>query len=183
MNCCTGNVYNKKCVQVLNTYFPHCIVFCTVYCFMHAYDRSLVNITSFIPCLFSINSSLDDLIESVYYMLIPMQHISVIRIFTSLYIDIQSSYNVNYHALRQRVIKPPCISKLPLGNSVFLIGQAHPERRDSSQTLKGSRTVPLLSSAKALLLNLLIAARVESLSRCGRARWVPTYAVCGSVRF
>ncbi len=39
---------------------------------MHAHDRSPVNITSLIPCLVSINSSLDDLIESVYYMLIPI---------------------------------------------------------------------------------------------------------------
>ncbi len=58
---------------------------CIVYCFMHAYDRTLVNITSLIPHLVSINSPSDDLIESVYYMLIPMQHISVLRIFTSLY--------------------------------------------------------------------------------------------------
>ncbi len=55
-----------------------------VYCLMHAYDRSLVNITSLKPCLVSINSSSDDLIERVYYMLIPIQHISVLRIFTSL---------------------------------------------------------------------------------------------------
>ncbi len=68
---------------------------------MHAYDRSLVNITSLIPCLVSINSSSGDLIESVYYMLIPMQHISVLRIFISLYINIQSSSYVNYHAWRQ----------------------------------------------------------------------------------
>ncbi len=54
---------------------------------MLAYDRSLVNITSVIPCLVSINSSSDDLIESVYYMLIPMQHVSVLRIFTSLYLN------------------------------------------------------------------------------------------------
>ncbi len=44
---------------------------CIVYCFMHAYDRSLVNITLTESCLVSINSSLDDLIESEYYMLIP----------------------------------------------------------------------------------------------------------------
>ncbi len=53
---------------------------------MHAYDRSLVNITSLIPYLVSINLSSDDLIENAYYMLIPMQHISVLRIFTSLYV-------------------------------------------------------------------------------------------------
>ncbi len=47
---------------------------------MHAYDRSLVNITTFIPCSVSIYSSSDDLIESEYNMLIPMQHISVLRI-------------------------------------------------------------------------------------------------------
>ncbi len=53
---------------------------------MHAYDRSLVNITSLIPCLVSINWSSDDLIESEYYMipmLIPMQYI----IFSSLCIN------------------------------------------------------------------------------------------------
>ncbi len=44
---------------------------------MHAYDRSLINITLAVPCLVSINSSSDDLIESEHYMLIPMQHISV----------------------------------------------------------------------------------------------------------
>ncbi len=46
-------------------------VFVIVYCFMHAYDRSLVNITLTVSCLVSINSSLDALIESEYYMLIP----------------------------------------------------------------------------------------------------------------
>ncbi len=59
------------------------MVLCIVYCFMHAYDRSLVNVTSPIPCLVSMNLSLDDLIESVYYMLIPIQHINVLRIFSS----------------------------------------------------------------------------------------------------
>ncbi len=65
--------------------------FCVVYSFTHVYDRSLANITSLIPCLVSINSSSDDLIESVYYMLIPMQHISIQRIFNGLYINFQSS--------------------------------------------------------------------------------------------
>ncbi len=50
---------------------------------MHAFDRSLVNITSLIPCLVSINWSSDDLIESEYYMLISMQYI----IFSSLCIN------------------------------------------------------------------------------------------------
>ncbi len=72
---------------------------------MHAYDRSLVNITLTVSCLVSIKSSLDDLIESEYYMLIPMQHISVLRIFNSLYIDFQSSSYANYHAWRQRIVK------------------------------------------------------------------------------
>ncbi len=62
-------------------------VLCIVYCFMHAYDRSLINITLAVPCLVSINSSSDDLIESEHYMLIPMQHISVPRIFSSLCIN------------------------------------------------------------------------------------------------
>ncbi len=62
------------------------MLLCIVYCFMHACDRSLVNITSLIPCLVSTSLSSDDLIESVYYILIPMQHISVLRIFTSLYV-------------------------------------------------------------------------------------------------
>ncbi len=61
-------------------------------------------------------------------------------------IDCQSLSN---HALRQRVINPPNISSLLLGNSAFLIGQAHPERCDSSLTLKGSRTGPSFSSAKS----------------------------------
>ncbi len=47
---------------------------CIVHCFMHVYDKSLVNITLLIPYLVSINLSSDDLIESVYYMLIPMQY-------------------------------------------------------------------------------------------------------------
>ncbi len=70
-----------------------------VYCLMHAYDRSLVNITSLIPCLVSINSSSDDLIESVCYMLIHMQHISVLRIFTSLGVNFWYSY----------IYKVPCL--------------------------------------------------------------------------
>ncbi len=60
---------------------------CIVHCFIHAYDRSLVNITLAASCLVSINSSSDDLIESEYYMLIPMQHISVLRILSSLCIN------------------------------------------------------------------------------------------------
>ncbi len=64
---------------------------------MHAYDRSLVNITSLIPCLVSINSSSGDLIESEYYMLIPMQHISVLRIFSSLCINPSRITYANYH--------------------------------------------------------------------------------------
>ncbi len=54
---------------------------------MHAYDRSLVNITLAVPCLVSINSSSDDLIESEHYMLIPNATISVLRIFSSLCIN------------------------------------------------------------------------------------------------
>ncbi len=54
---------------------------------MHAYDRSVVNITLTVSCLVSINSSLDDLIESEYYMWIPMPHISVLRIFSSFCIN------------------------------------------------------------------------------------------------
>ncbi len=46
-------------------------------------------------------------------------------------------------------LNPANISSLPLKNSAFLIGQAHPERCDSSLTLKGSRTGPSLSSAKS----------------------------------
>ncbi len=72
---------------------------------MHAYERSLVNITSLIPCLVSIKSSLDYLIESVYYMLIPMQHISVLRIFSSLCINLRRITYANYHVQRQRVVK------------------------------------------------------------------------------
>ncbi len=72
---------------------------------MHAHDRSPVNITSLIPCLFSINSSSDDLIESVYYMLIPMQHVSVLRIISSLCINPRRITYANYHVQRQRVEK------------------------------------------------------------------------------
>ncbi len=71
---------------------------CIVSCFMHAYDRTLVNINSLIPCLVCINSSSDDLIENVYYMLKPMQHTNVLGIFNSLYITFQSSLYANYHA-------------------------------------------------------------------------------------
>ncbi len=74
---------------------------CIVYYFMHAYEISLVNITSLIPCLVSINSYLDDLIESEYYMLIPMQHISVLRIFSSLCINPRQITYANYHVQRQ----------------------------------------------------------------------------------
>ncbi len=72
---------------------------CIVSCFVHAYDRTLVNINSLIQCLVSINLSSDDLIENVYYMLIPMQHIYVLIIYNSLYI--------NFKELRQRVVNFP----------------------------------------------------------------------------
>ncbi len=74
---------------------------------MHAYDRSLVKITSPIPCLVSVNSSSDDLIESVYYMFIPMQHISVLRIFSSFASTPNRITYAKYHALIQRVINFP----------------------------------------------------------------------------
>ncbi len=90
---------------------------------MHAYDRSLVNITSLIPCLVSINSSSDDLIESVYYMFIPMQHISVLRTFSSLCINPRLITYANYHVQRQRVINfPPKVQDT--------IGSLTPERSD-----------------------------------------------------
>ncbi len=44
---------------------------------MHV-NEPLVHVTLTIPCLVSMNLSLDDLIESVYYMFIPMQHFSVL---------------------------------------------------------------------------------------------------------
>ncbi len=89
---------------------------CIVSCFMHAYDRSLVitNITLTAPCLISINSSLHDLIESEYYMLIPMQHTNVLEIFNSFYINFQSSSYANYHAWRQRVLNFPQKFRTPL---------------------------------------------------------------------
>ncbi len=61
----------------------------TVLCMCH--DRSIVHITSPTSYLVFLNSSSDDLNESLYYMLILMQHISVLRIFSSLCINIQSS--------------------------------------------------------------------------------------------
>ncbi len=69
-----------------------------VYVLVYCVHRTLININSLIRCLVSINSSSDDLIESVYYISIPMQHISVLRIFNSLYINFQSSSYANYHA-------------------------------------------------------------------------------------
>ncbi len=72
---------------------------------MHAYDRSLVKITSLIPCLVSINSSSFDLIKSDYYMLIPMKHMSVLRIFISLCINPRRITYANDHVQRQRVVK------------------------------------------------------------------------------
>ncbi len=104
--------FRSLCILLLLLY----MFFCVVYCFMHAYDRSLVNITSLMPCLVSINSSPDDLIESVYYTLIPMQHISVLRIFNSLYMNIQSSSYANYHAWRQRVVNFPSKSESHIGS-------------------------------------------------------------------
>ncbi len=77
------------CVWLL----PSCIlsfVLYTVLCMLMI--EPFVHVTSPIPCLVSINSSLDDLIESVYYMLIPMQPISVLRIFSSFCINTQSNY-------------------------------------------------------------------------------------------
>ncbi len=74
-------------------YYCSCIlsfVLYTVLCMLMI--EPLVHVTLSVPCLVSMNSSSDDLIESVYYMFIPMQHISVLRIFTSLCINIQSSY-------------------------------------------------------------------------------------------
>ncbi len=66
-----------------------------------------------VPCSVSINLSMGDLIESEYYMLIPMQHISVLRIFTILFINIQSSSYANYHARRQRAVNFPSKSERP----------------------------------------------------------------------
>ncbi len=85
-----------------------------VYCFMHAYDRSLVNVNSPIPCLVSMNSSSDDLIESVYYMFIPMQHISVLRIFSSFCINTQSNYICKIPCSKTKSHKQKCKSPLTL---------------------------------------------------------------------
>ncbi len=52
----------------------------------------LVHVILPIPCLVSMNSSSDDLNKSVYYMLVHMQHISVLRIFSSFCINTQSNY-------------------------------------------------------------------------------------------
>ncbi len=54
--------------------------------------ESLVNITSPIPCLVSTNLYFDDLNEYLFYMLIPMQHFSVLRIF-----DLRSLQSVIWH--------------------------------------------------------------------------------------
>ncbi len=70
----------------------------------------LVHVISPIPCLVSLNLPSDDLNESVYYMLIPMQHISVLRILSSFCIPIETPNQITYakyHALRQRVINFP----------------------------------------------------------------------------
>ncbi len=45
-----------------------------IYCYMHAYDWTFIRVT--LPSLVSMNLSSDDLIESVYYMFIPMHYIS-----------------------------------------------------------------------------------------------------------
>ncbi len=59
-------------------YDYYLLVYVCFVLYMHAYDRSLVNITPPIPSLVkvkvSLNSSSDDLNESLYYMLIFMQH-------------------------------------------------------------------------------------------------------------
>lgn len=90
------NTHSQVIVYTINV-----LVYCLLYCipFYACYDRSLVNITSPISCLVSMNSSLDDLTESAYYMLIPMQHINVLRIFTSFCINTQSNY----------ICKIPCL--------------------------------------------------------------------------
>ncbi len=158
-------------------YIVTVLVYCILCMFM---IKLLVHITLPMPCLVSMNSSSDDLIDSLYYMLIHGQHISVLRIVSNFCINTQSNYICKLPCSQTKGHKPPPpppppnISNLPTGNTAFLIGQTHPERRDYSHTLKGSRTVP-----PTLLLNLLIAARVESLSRCGRARCAPT----ASLRF
>ncbi len=54
-------------------YYCSCIlsfVLYTVLCMLMI--EPLVHVTLPMPCLVSMNSSSDDLIESVYYMLIPM---------------------------------------------------------------------------------------------------------------
>ncbi len=102
------HIFRSLCILLLFLY----MFLCTVSCFMHAYDRTLVNSNSLIRCLVSINSSSGDLIESVYYMSIPMQHISVLGIFNSLYINFQSSSYANDHAWRQRVINFPSKSSI-----------------------------------------------------------------------
>ncbi len=83
-----SHILRSLCILLLFLY----IVFCIVYCFMHTYDRTTRsrNLTCTMFGLYEF--VLDDLIESVYYMFIPMQNISVIRIFSCLCINIQSSY-------------------------------------------------------------------------------------------
>ncbi len=74
-------------------YYCSCIlsfVLYTVLCMLMT--EPLVHVTLPIQCLVSMNLSSDDLIESVCYLFIPMQHISVLRIFSSFCINIQSSY-------------------------------------------------------------------------------------------
>ncbi len=61
--------------------------------------------------LVSMNSSSDDLIESGYYMLIPMQHISVLRIFSNFCINPSRITYAKYHGLRQRVVNFPSKSE------------------------------------------------------------------------
>ncbi len=97
------HICRSLCILLLFLYMFLCIVSC----FMHSYDRTLVNFNSLIQCLVSINSSSDDLIQSVYYISTPIQHISGLKIFNNLYINFQSSLYANYHAWRQRVIKYP----------------------------------------------------------------------------
>ncbi len=104
-------------------YYCSCIlsfVLYTVLCILMI--EPLVHVTLPVPCLVSMNSSLDDLIESVYYMFIPMQNISVIRIFSCLCINIQSSYicklpcpETKSHTLSLQMCKSPLALWPPRG--------------------------------------------------------------------
>lgn len=106
------------------TVFVYCpFVLYTVLCMLVI--ELLVHVI--LPSLVSMNSSSDDLNESVYYKLLHKQYINILRILE----DSSFEPPLEFHFPNCHVFTKGC-NFLPLGISAFLIEQAHPERCELS---------------------------------------------------